>query len=178
MMNKLLAPVVTITIAVATCAGMVGVFNAGMASAQPAPSDAGVAVVTNDLLVEGTLGSAAAPVVAPADKIAKDPIANPTQAFDDIKAAKKTGWGIFVLTIALVLCRVLARLGGVFKRLREGKVALAVAAFTALTMTAFNAIALGGSWVAALAAGVTAAFAAWDAKSPTTADQTTTTPSS
>jgi hypothetical protein len=160
-MNKLIAPLVVLAIAAATCGTFVGVFYAGEASAQA--DDAGV------LAASGS----AAESTKPSDKIA-DPIAAPQQAFDDIKAAKKTGWGIFVLTIALVLCRVLSRLGGMFSKLRQGKVALAVAAFTALTMTMFNAIALGGSWVAAAAAGVTAAFAAWDAKGT----GTTTTPSS
>lgn len=115
-------------------------------------------------------GSASAPQPTPSDTLA-DPVAAPQQAFDDLKAAKKLGWGLFVLAALVMLCRVLGRLGGMFTRLRTGKVALVIGAVGSLAVTAYNALALGGTWMAALAAAIVAGAAAWDAQGkPKTAE--------
>jgi hypothetical protein len=104
--------------------------------------------------------------VAPADKL-HDPLAAPIAAFDDVLAAKKLGWPILVLVALILISRVLARVGGVFKPLGSGKAALGIAAVGTFAITAYNAVALGGSWFAAVTAAVVAGFAAWDAGAKT-----------
>lgn len=115
-------------------------------------------------------GSASAPVALepapetkPADKL-HDPLASPQAAFDDLKAAKKLGWGVLVLAVLIMTCRVLGRLGGAFKFLATGKVAILIGAVGTLAMTAYNALVLGGTWMAALAAAIVAGAAFWDAQ--------------
>jgi hypothetical protein len=105
-------------------------------------------------------GSEAAPA-APASQL-HDPVGSPAAAFDDIKAAKKLGWGLMVLAALIMLCRVLGRLGGKFKVLATGRVAVVVAAVSTLAVTSYNALALGGTWMAAASAAVVALAAFWN----------------
>ena len=120
------------------------------------PFDAGIAQMDADAMV----APAPAPAV-PSDSI-DDPLKAPVAAWDDVKAAKKTGWGVLALVLLIIATRLLGRLGGVFSRLKEGKVSLVIAAAGTFGLTAYNALLLGGSWVAALLGAVVAAAAAWD----------------
>lgn len=161
-MKKLLAPLLAIALALGVSTAFVGVFNAGRADAQPALVDAGV---THDAGSGSGSAIVTAPVTQPSDAI-DDPVSNPAAAFDDIKAAKKLGWGVLALAIIIVACKGLSKVGGVFKKLGEGKFALVVGSVGTLAMTAYNALMLGGTWVAALAAAIVAAAAAWNTSTP------------
>lgn len=102
--------------------------------------------------------------VAPADKLA-DPIAQPRQAWDDLRAAKKDGWVIAFFAGLLMLAKVAGRLGRDTKWLAflgRGKAALAVSAAGALAAGCYNAAAEGGAWSAVLIAGAVALFGALD----------------
>lgn len=94
---------------------------------------------------------------APADKL-HDPIASPGAAWDDIKAAKKTGWAV-LLFASLVM---LAKLAGRAKKykllaaLGKGKTAVLVGAVGALAAACYNAAAEGGAWTAMMATGLVA----------------------
>lgn len=107
-------------------------------------------------------GSGSAVVTAPADQLA-DPLKEPGEAISDLKSAKRDGWAIAVLAGAVMAARLLGRLGGRFKKLSEGKVALVIGAVTAMLVSAYNALALGGSWGAVAMAAIVAGAAAWDA---------------
>lgn len=151
----------------ADAAGGEAVVDAGASSNVPTAP-----VVIPPPPVEGS--ASVAPVAkpadtAPADKL-HDPIDNPKAAYDDVKAAKKLGWGAVALVALILVCRVLGRLsklGGVFKpfkRLAEGKVAVVVASVGTLGITAYNALILEGSWMAAALAALVAGAAIWDAE--------------
>lgn len=105
-------------------------------------------------------GSASAP--APADKL-HDPLSSPQGAIDDVKAAKKIGWGVGLLAILVLASRIAARAGGVFSFLGKGKAALVIGAGAAVSATAYNAAAERGSWFAVLLAAIVAGAAYWDA---------------
>lgn len=166
-MKKLLAPALVAFVGFLVCSLMVSAFHMGIANAQ-AP-DAGSGSATVAAAATGS-GSDIVPLPAttvPADKI-HDPLSNPQAAFDDVKAAKKIGWGVLALTVLLIACRLASRLGGIFTKLGQGKFALGVAAVGAFAMTAYNAVLLGGTWIAALFAAMMAGAAAWDSKAKST----------
>lgn len=121
----------------------------GSGSALLAPIDAGVA---------------SAPAEAPAkpSDALHDPVSSPSAAFDDLKAAKKMGWGLLVLAVLVMACRVLGKLGGRFKALGTGRIAVVIAAVGTLAVTAYNALALGGTWMAAASAAIVAGAAFWN----------------
>lgn len=106
-------------------------------------------------------GSAVA-APAPVDALG-DPLSAPAEAWSDLQAAQKVGWPLAILAGVVMLARLLGRLGGVWSRLREGKVALAIGALSATSCAAYNALALGGSWLAVAAGAIVAGAAAWDA---------------
>lgn len=99
----------------------------------------------------------------PADRI-PDPLSNPAATLDTVKGAKAMGWGVVLLVVLIIISRLLGRLGGVFKRLKEGKAAVVIASVGTLSITAYNALILEGSWLAALLAGVVAGAALWDSQ--------------
>jgi hypothetical protein len=107
-------------------------------------------------------GSAAPNVSTPVDALG-DPLSAPAEAWSDLQAAQKVGWPLAILAGVVMLARLLGRLGGVWSRLREGKVALAIGALSATSCAAYNALALGGSWLAVAAGAIVAGAAAWDA---------------
>lgn len=158
-MKKIIAPLAALLVALTISSASVVIFYAGRANAQSVV-DAG-AVDAGPTLDAGP-GSGSGAVALPSDSI-HDPVTDPAATYDDMKAAKKLGWGILALAIIIVVCKVLARLGGMFKKLGEGKFALIVASVGTLAMTAYNALLLGGTWLAALAAAIVAGAAAWDA---------------
>jgi hypothetical protein len=178
-MRKIIGPLVVVALAAVPPIALVGAFNAGIAAAQPVPVDAGAPpdgprvatpfdlttppTETGTSPAAGSSGSAGSgSALAPADRI-RNPLENPAGAYDDLRAMRRLGWGILALGVAVMLARVLATLGGVFGVLRRGRAALAIAAGTTFAAVAYNAVALGGTWLAALFAGVVAAAAAWDA---------------
>lgn len=132
-------------------------FDAGSGPAAAAPSalDAGSAFAPAP--AAPATGSA-----TPSDKL-RDPVASPQLALDDLKSAKKGGWGIFLFACLIMLCRVLGRLGGIFKPLAQGRAAVVIAGVNTLALTAFNALALDGTWFAVAAAMIVALAAFWDA---------------
>lgn len=158
-MNKLLGPIAALMIATATCATFVVTFYQGVANAQPAPVDAGVTATD----AGAGWGSS-----RPSDSI-DDPLSNPTGTVEDIKQAKRLGWGVLVLALLVVVARLLGRLGGVFKVLGKGKVALAIGAGGAFATTAFDALVLGGPWVTVIVTALIAGIAAWDAAAKSSA---------
>lgn len=101
---------------------------------------------------------AAAPVVEkklPSSQLA-DPLTSPQQSYNDLKAAKRLGWGVFALALLIVGCRLAGKLGGWFKPLATGRVAVVVAGIGAVAIAAYNALALGGTWMSAGAAALVA----------------------
>lgn len=158
----------------ADAAGGEAVVDAGASDAVPtAPTMVTIPPPPSEGSGSAVPAPAPAPAPAdtkPADKL-HDPIDNPKAAYDDIKAAKKVGWGAVALVALILVCRVLGRLsklGGVFKpfkRLGEGKVAVVVASVGTLAITAYNALILEGSWMAAALAAIVAGAALWDAES-------------
>lgn len=113
------------------------------------------------VLAQADTGSAAGSAATPADKL-NDPISSPQAAFDDLKAAKKLGWGLLVLATLIMLCRLVGRLG--YKPLSTGRAAVVTAAVGTVAVTAYNALALGGTWLAAAAAAIVALAAWWDSQ--------------
>lgn len=132
--------------------------DAGSAGLSAPALDAGPASAATPAPADPATGSA-----APADKL-HDPVASPQLALDDLKTAKKGGWGIFLFACLIMLCRVLGRLGGILKPLSQGRVAVVIAGINTLALTAFNALALGGTWFAVAAAAIVALAAFWDAQ--------------
>lgn len=102
--------------------------------------------------------------VGAADKL-HDPVSAPSQAYDDVKAAKKTGWAVAVFAVLVMLARLAGRARNTkaLAWLGKGRTAVIVAAAGALLAACYNAAADGGSWTAILAAGVTALAAYWNA---------------
>jgi hypothetical protein len=149
-MKKLLAPLVALALALSVATSFIVAFNAGAAHAEA---------------VSAVVSPAPSPSMAPADRL-RDPLSEPKAVVDDLKAAKRMGWGVLALAILVVVTRLLGRLGGWFAVLRKGKVSLVVASVGAFAVTAYNAIMLGGTWMAALAAGVVAVAAFLDYKPP------------
>lgn len=127
------------------------------------PADAGPAVV------------APAPAAPSADQL-HDPAESPRAAFDELKAAKKLGWGVAVFAGLAMLFKVLAYvkdklagkpvIGKVAAFLAKGKTAIWIAGLGAGCAAAYNALAEGGTWMAAVGVLVVKAFALM---SPTTA---------
>ena len=148
-MTKLLAPLSSLALAAILVVIFVGAFNAGHAAADGSGS-----------------GSVTIPVPTPADQL-DNPLTNPVAAYDDLKAAKRIGWGVLVLAVLVMASRLLGMLGGVFAFLKKGRVSLVVAAVGTFAVTAYNALLLGGTWMAAVAAAIVAGAAAWDAVSKT-----------
>lgn len=100
-------------------------------------------------------GSAAAPAATPADQL-HDPVSSPAAAWDDVKAAKKVGWASLVFAVLVMVAKLASRLGGRFKTLGTGKVAVVIGAIGALGAACYNAAADGGAWTAMLVAGMLA----------------------
>jgi hypothetical protein len=96
--------------------------------------------------------------------IVDNPVTNPGEAFDDLKAARKIGWPALVI---VGLTMVLLALGSIFPTrlgpLARGSVAFVFSCFSTGALAAGNAALDGGSWVALGTAGVLAAFGVWKA---------------
>lgn len=97
----------------------------------------------------------------PSDTI-HDPTTEPGASWDDVKAAKKTGWAAAIFVVLLML----ARLAGKAKStpwlawLGRGRTAVLVGGVGAVAAGCYDAAVGGGSWVAIMtAAGI--AFAAY-----------------
>lgn len=157
---KKLALLLPICIVSALAAGLVteGLYNdakADGAAEVRAELDAGVAAVADPATSPPSDPTAAAPAdPKPSDAI-DDPTQNPGAYFDDVKAAKKTGWALFVLVL---LRGLLAVLGTWIPYLRKGKNATVLAGAGAVVSAAFDSMVLGGTWVAAVMAAVGAAL--------------------
>jgi hypothetical protein len=102
-----------------------------------------------------------APAAAPADKL-HDPVTQPAQALDDVVAAKKLGWPLFVLACLLLGARAAGELGksvSWLAWLSKGRAAFVVAGAATVAAACFNTVALGGHGMAILAAAAGAALA-------------------
>lgn len=116
-------------------------------------------------------GSAAAPAATPSRAAdLPNPAEHPIAAWDDVKAAKKTGWPLMIFACLVMLGKALAYgreklktmpiLGKAAAWLSVGKRAMLVAGFGTVGAAGFDVLASGGSLVAALiAAGVAVAGA-------------------
>lgn len=95
----------------------------------------------------------AAPAAAPADQL-HDPVAQPLQALDDLKAAKKLGWGVAIFAALALAFRLLglAKSVSFLAWLGKGKTATVLAGAGAVILAVYNALASGGAWMAALGA--------------------------
>ena len=100
---------------------------------------------------ETALASDATAAPQPSDAL-HDPLASPAAAFDDLRAAKRIGWGVAFLVGVIMLCGILGKLGGIFAPLGTPRVLFAIGSVSTFAATAYNAVYLGGAWVAALAA--------------------------
>jgi hypothetical protein len=148
--KKLLAPLVTLSIALGTVGVYLTAFYAGEAHAQSV--DAGV-------------GSGSS--VLPSDQL-HDPLSNPVQSYDDLLAAKHLGWPVLAFALVLMLARVAGTLGKNISWLAvlgQGKVAVVVAGLAAVSASAYNTAFSGGSLVAVLTAAVLALATYWDSAS-------------
>lgn len=118
---------------------------------------AGLMCVSHTALADGS----AAAITDPATSL-HDPLSAPAAAFDEIKSAQKIGWPLAVLAAAVILSKLLSRLGGFWSKLNSGKTALVIGALSAASAAAYNALATGGSWMAVALALIVAASAYWD----------------
>jgi hypothetical protein len=116
-------------------------------------------------------GSATA---APADRL-HDPIANPTASFNDVKDAWSISWGAGLLAAIVTLTTGLARATSRWPNARllrwfaKNKTAIfVVTGIGTVAAASFNALALGGTWLAALWAGIAAVLALIAPKHPAT----------
>lgn len=145
-MNKLIAPIAALLLAFVFGFGLLGIFHAGRADAQPTPAIA-------------ETGSAT-PLEKPSDKL-HAPTSAPAEYMGDLAIAKKTGWPLTILVGLWGLCNVLAKAGKSIKALAflgTGKVAFVIGA-TAATVTALiDAVGLSGSYTSALMVGLIALF--------------------
>lgn len=124
--------------------------------------DAGVTVIP--AMVDASVSEAAPATVTtttttvapqkPADAI-PDPLANPVQAYDALKDAKKKDWGYFLLFCGVMLTATLTRAAAkwptapVLSQIAKHKtVILVVTCAGFVSAAAFNALALGGDWLA------------------------------
>ncbi len=114
--------------------------------------DAGVAPVVTPL-------SPAAPVASVAPAI-HDPVNSPSEAFDELKAARRIGWPVTTLVGLTMLLLVVGRY---IPALSKGTTAFVVACLTTGCLAAGNAMLGGGAWSAAALAGVLASFGLWQA---------------
>lgn len=133
--------------------------TAALVPLSPAVADAGSNAPV--LLDAGAPAPVDAGTAKPSDTL-DDPIAAPAAAWDDVKAAKKTGWSLALLGVLIMAARTAA---GARNRypwlafLAKGKAAIGIAAILAIATASFDTLALGGSWVAVLFAGAGALFA-------------------
>ena len=99
-----------------------------------------------------------------------NPAKHPAQAWDDAKAARKSGWAVLVFFVLVGLTKALAYgrdklqglpgIGWIARRLAVGKTAMIVAGIGALGAAGYDVLANGGSVTSALmAAGVALAGA-------------------
>jgi len=129
-------------------------------SANAGDMDAGIAPGPS---VEITAGDPPVVVaVVPSDAIS-DPIREPAAAFDDVNAARKTGWTMVLLVALIMALRGLGHLKGLsfFKR---DRVAIVVAGALTVATSLFDTLVLGGTWVAALYAAAGALAIYWRSK--------------
>lgn len=157
----LLFPVVAVA-QPADPAAVTAPLDAGSASA-PAPAktcaDGELLAVTHD----------GAPVCVRAAAQLHDPVSSPGGSWDDLKAARKVGWPLAVFVVLIALCKLAARLGGKWKLLGAGKVAVVIGAVGAVAASCYNAAADGGAWTATLMAGAGALLHYLDAGGKTEA---------
>lgn len=116
--------------------------------------DAGMA---EPAVVASSTATSSPTTATPADNL-HDPVTAPGAAWDDVKAAKKTGWAVAVFAGLVMLCKLLGRAKKLpmLAALGKGKTAVVVGALGALGAACYNAAADGGAWTAMLIAGVTA----------------------
>ena len=156
-MKKLLAPMLSVMLALGIGAGSVGMFYAGRADAQPVVVDAGAGSAID------TPAPPAPPVVAvelkPSDKI-HDPTSEPLEYVSDVKLAKRTGWPLAILVGLFGLCKILGRAKDVkaLAWLGRGKAAFVVGCAGAIVAAMIDAVAGGGTLVAAGYAAAIALF--------------------
>ncbi len=94
----------------------------------------------------------------PSDSI-DDPVKAPAAAFDDVKAAKKTGWTMLLLVVLIMALRGLGYLKGLSFLARD-RVAIVIGGAITVATALYDTLVLGGTWVAALYAAA-AALAIW-----------------
>lgn len=121
-------------------------------------------------LADGSAGTApldAAPdtgsaTVTPADRL-HDPISSPAATIDDIKQAKRQGWGVLAFALGVIVAKLLGRAKSIswLAALSKGRTAVIVGAASALVVATYNALADGGSLYAGLYAGAVAVAAWW-----------------
>lgn len=104
------------------------------------------------------LGPPTGPAVAATPTI-HDPVSAPSQAFDELKAARKIGWPAVSIAALAMLLLALGHIG--IPWLKDGSRAFALAALTTGASAAALAALDGGAWTAVATAGVAAAYGFW-----------------
>lgn len=149
----------------ATCATLVGAYTIGDAHAQTL-SDAGPAPAGSAASLPATTADptpVTAPVPSASDQL-HDPLGQPVATINDLTAAKRTGWVVFIFALAVIIARLLGKAASVpwLSWLGKGKAAVVVGGLVALAGAGYNALASGGSIYAALTAIVMTGLALWN----------------
>lgn len=153
----------------ADAAGGSAVVDAGSSEAiTPAPGagsgEAPVVAAPAPAATDGSGSATPAPApTKPSDQL-HDPLENPGATIDDVKAAKKYGWGAAVFAVLLVLLKLASKAKsiGVLSWLGKGRVATVVAGATVVLAGCYDVLMQGGSWVATAIAGAIAFAAFYD----------------
>ncbi len=159
-MKKLIAPLLSVMIALGISAGSVGIFYAGRADAQPSvTADAGVDAGSGSAIAAPTAPPVVTVPTKPSDTI-HDPATDPIEFVSDVKLAKRTGWPLAILVGLFGLCKLLGRAKNVkaLAWLGKGKIAFVVGCAGAIVAAMIDAIAGGGTLVAAGYAAAIALF--------------------
>jgi hypothetical protein len=115
--------------------------------------------------LDGNGPKVAPPVPVPSDSI-DDPVKQPAAAWDDVKAAKKTGWTLALLVVVIMALRGLGYLKGL-SFFKKDRVAIVVGGALVVATSLFDTLVLGGTWVAALYAAGGAVMIWWRSKHAT-----------
>ncbi len=162
-MNKLASSVILILCLAVGVVGTMGIYELAYSQGSGAPLDAGAGPAPpadSDIAVAEThLDPATRPAVAPPSDSIDDPVKAPAAAFDDVKAAKKTGWTMLLLVVLIMALRGLGYLKGLSFLARD-RVAIVIGGAITVATALYDTLVLGGTWVAALYAAA-AALAIW-----------------
>lgn len=125
-------------------------------TAAPADTGSGSSSAPAPAIETPAAGSAAtpAPTAKPSDAL-HDPVSDPGATLDDVKAAKKYGWGAAGFAVLLVVLKLASKAKsiGALAWLGKGRVATVVAGATVVLAGCYDTLMQGGSWVATAIAG-------------------------